>query len=94
MHVYIRRKNNRMEEVDGNDKSKKRKKTCERSQCNLVINIDLESFVMRYNAFFLPINLLDQCFRKNWIDIVERIIEWKKKKEKKCKIRTKSIDAI
>lgn len=38
---------------------------------------------MRYNAFFLPINLLDQCFRKNWIDIVERIIEWKKKKEKK-----------
>lgn len=52
MHVYIRRKNNRMEEVDGNDKNKKRKKTCERSQCNLVINIDLESFVMRYNAFF------------------------------------------
>lgn len=48
-----------------------------------IINIDLESFVMRYNAFFLPINLLDQCFRKNWIDIVERIIEWKKKKEKK-----------
>lgn len=26
MHVYIRRKNNRMEEVDGNDKNKKGKK--------------------------------------------------------------------
>lgn len=83
MHVYIRRKNNRMEEVDGNDKNKKGKKLVNEANAIWSLTLILRVLWCDMMHFFLPINLLDQCFRKNWIDIVERIIEWKKKKEKK-----------